>query len=117
MLVAKTFLSRRNKVKLLLTLLLMGIVLKWSMNSEADLAGYKLYSGDSTGVYSSVVTIDKATTSYTMDRPPIDTYFALTAFDTAGNESGKSEEVVFMPDNAPPAIPGKPTLKYIIEFE
>jgi hypothetical protein len=58
-----------------------------------DLAGYKLYYGQSSGDYPSFV--DTGMNSYYTgaDLSPGTWCFAVTAYDTAGNESGKSEEV------------------------
>lgn len=68
--------------------------LSWSLNTETDLAGYKLYMGTASGVYSSITTMGKVT-SYTISNLGLGTtyYFALTAYDTSGNESALSTEV------------------------
>lgn len=69
-----------------------------------DLAGYKLYWGTSPGVYTNVVTapicincpvpVAGATERACVALAPGDTYyFALTAYDTDGNESDYSNEV------------------------
>jgi hypothetical protein len=65
----------------------------WAANGEADLAGYKLYVGTSSGIYNRTIDVGKVT-SYSMSLPKGRTYFfALTAYDGAGNESGRSAEV------------------------
>jgi hypothetical protein len=65
----------------------------WAANSEKDLAGYKLYVGTSSGVYNRTVDVGKVT-SYSIALPKGSTYFfALTAYDSSGNESGRSAEV------------------------
>ena len=65
----------------------------WSPNTEADLAGYKLYVGTSSGIYSRTVDVGKVT-SYVISLPKGVTYFfVLTAYDRSGNESGRSTEV------------------------
>lgn len=58
----------------------------------ADLAGYRIYRGDSPGNYPSVITINNAgLTAYVVDNLPAgDHYFAISAFDTSGNESSLS---------------------------
>ncbi len=67
-----------------------------------DLAGYKIYYGTtscnvtSSCSYDHVITIDDPTvTSYEVTdlQPGTTYYFAVTAFDTAGNESDYSNEV------------------------
>ncbi len=70
----------------------------WSPNTEPDLAGYKIYWGASPGVYTSNVSVAVGTTSRIMTGiSPIQKwyYFALTAYDTSGNESAFSAEVKF----------------------
>lgn len=70
--------------------------LSWTSNSEADLAGYKLYVGTAPGryTYGSPVIIGLMG-SYTISGLPVGQtyYFALSAFDSSGNESGLSSEV------------------------
>jgi hypothetical protein len=65
----------------------------WTANSEKDLAGYKLYVGTSSGIYNRTMDVGKVT-SYSIALPKGSTYFfALTAYDSSGNESGRSAEV------------------------
>jgi len=73
-----------------------GITLAWDPNSEPDLAGYKLYIGNSSGNY--IQTRDLGlTTQYTIrdwiGGPPY--FFALTAYNQKGFESGFSGEVQY----------------------
>jgi hypothetical protein len=67
----------------------------WTANSEADMAGYRLYVGTSSGVYNQPIQVGKTTTSYVVTGlPKGQTYFiAVSAYDTSGNESQKSSEV------------------------
>lgn len=67
----------------------------WTSNSESDLAGYRLRYGTSPGSYSTEIDTGKAV-SWTVDgldggRPY---YFAVVAYDLAGNESLPSDEVI-----------------------
>ena len=65
----------------------------WGANGEADLGGYKLYVGTSSGVYSRTLDVGKVT-SYSISLPKGVTYFfAVTAYDKSGNESRRSSEV------------------------
>ncbi len=65
----------------------------WAANSEADLAGYKLYVGTASGVYNQVLDAGMVT-SYKMTLPKGVTYFfSITAYDRSGNESSRSTEV------------------------
>ena len=57
------------------------------------LAGYKIYYGTSTGSYTTTVDAGNFTT-YTVPALSAGTYyFAVTAYDTSGNESNYSNEV------------------------
>jgi len=86
--------------------------LAWDANTESDLDGYKLYYGTTQGAYPNVVVIDdKSATTWQLTLVPGTYYFAMTAFDTSGNESGFSDEVdAVIPGVEPPGKPGKPTL-------
>lgn len=76
-----------------------SITFTWDKNIEPDLAGYKLYSSDVSGDYSDIpietIIGDANTITIQMD-VTTDTYFVLTAYDTADNESGYSNQVVFI---------------------
>lgn len=70
--------------------------ISWNANIESDLAGYRIYYGSSSGVYTSNVAVSNVTTSRVMSGiTPIQKwyYFAVTAYDAAGNESSFSSEV------------------------
>jgi hypothetical protein len=62
-----------------------------------DLAGYKLYYGESSGNYTTSVDVGKPTT-YTL--PGLEVghtyYMAVSAYDTAGNESALSAELIIV---------------------
>ena len=68
----------------------------WIANTESDLAGYRVYVGTSSGTYNFAGPFEVAGgTSFTVPNLPVGTtyYFAVSAFDKAGNESTKSAEV------------------------
>jgi len=72
-------------------------ILSWALGTESDLAGYKVYVGTTSGTYNyagSPFSAGKVTT-YTISNLPIgQTYFfAISAFDTAGNNSALSPEL------------------------
>ena len=88
----------------------------WNPNTEPDLAGYKIYYGTASGVYGDPIDVGNVT-GHVMEITPqhgATYYFALTAYDTSGNESGYSDEAsCFVPDGR---APEKPTgLKAIIQ--
>ena len=72
------------------------VVINWTANAEADVAGYKLYYGDPTGYsYSTVIDLGNVTT-YTVTGGEVATEYAITAYDSSidgtddmvdGNES------------------------------
>ncbi len=70
--------------------------LSWNPNSESDLAGYKVYYGNSSGSYSFNVDVGNQT-SYTISNLVEGKiyFFAATAYDFSGNESGYSNEVSY----------------------
>jgi hypothetical protein len=66
----------------------------WSPNSERDLAGYKLYVGTLPGVYAGYLDAGLATSAQLHELIRGTTYyFALTAYNTAGLESGFTPEL------------------------
>ena len=80
----------------LLTLIVLNqaVTVQWLPNSEQDLAGYKVYYGIASRSYSRIIPVGLNTTYQVSDLEPGHEYFfAVTAYDTAGNESQYSEEV------------------------
>lgn len=66
----------------------------WNANTEGDLAGYKCYFGTATGVYGAPIDVGNITSCQIPALAESTTYFfAVTAYDTSGNESGFSQEV------------------------
>lgn len=72
------------------TSLAADVTLQWDANSESDLAGYKVYYGTAPGVYGTPITLGKVTTYTIPSLPPGTYYFAVTAYNTSGLESGYS---------------------------
>src|SRR5262245_60076793 len=72
--------------------------LLWDANTEPDLAGYRVYSGTQTGVYSTPTDVGNVT-SY--QPPGVDwtrrNYFAVQAYNTSGLSSPLSVEAVWTP--------------------
>src|ERR1700690_1811631 len=59
-----------------------------------DLAGYNVYYGTSSRSYGSPVNVGNAITYTVTNLTPGSYYFAVTAYDTSGNESAYSNEVL-----------------------
>lgn len=72
-------------------------ILTWTADAAPDLAGYKVYVGTQSGLYTlpgSPFTIGLVTSYTITNLPSGQTYFfALSAYDNAGNESPLSNEV------------------------
>ena len=81
-------------------------LINWSANSETDLETYRIYFGTSTRVYGPFITNGIAT-SYSVAGLDAGTtyYFAVTALDTAGNESGPSDEITVLISSEPDLPP------------
>jgi len=78
-----------------------GVIIVWNNNKEPDVAGYKVYYGKISRTYNNCVDVGK-TTEYKIPALPEDDvfYFAVTAYDSAGNESAYSNEVAIGNSNA-----------------
>jgi hypothetical protein len=70
--------------------------LTWTPNTDADLAGYKIYLATASGAYgAALATIPAGTASYQATGLSANTtyFFVITAYDSVGNESLFSNEV------------------------
>jgi fibronectin type 3 domain-containing protein len=68
--------------------------LAWNANTESDLAGYKVYVGANSGVYSTTYDVGNVIAYTVMSLAPGNVYyFVVTAYDTSGFESLVSNEV------------------------
>ena len=68
------------------------LTLVWNPNPESDIAGYMVYYGRVSGDYTRLVTVTDPTARIGV-RDDKTTYFAVTAYNTAGVESDLSAEV------------------------
>lgn len=70
------------------------VIVTWDKNKEKDLAGYKLYFGKNSYRYTEILDIGN-NTEHLIENLETENqwYFAVTAYDTASNESNYSEEV------------------------
>jgi hypothetical protein len=80
------------------------VTLSWDRNAEPTVVGYRVYYGTSSRSYSDVVNAGTSTT-YVVTGLDSDRkyFFAVTAYDTGGNESSFSNEVSWGSDALPPA--------------
>jgi hypothetical protein len=70
------------------------ITLAWDQNSEPDIAGYRIYYGQESRSYTNVVDVGNYTSCVIADLEDGETYyFAATAYNTEGYESGYSNEI------------------------
>jgi len=104
-----------NKIMLIVIIMLLPAIafaatvqVTWNPNTEPDLAGYRLYVGEASGQYGEPVDVGNVT-GHVMEITPqhgATYYFALTAYDTSGNESGYSDEATcFISDGVKPEKP------------
>ncbi|MCP3928429.1 MAG: DNRLRE domain-containing protein [Bacteroidetes bacterium] len=83
-----------------------NILLTWQANSEADILGYRVYYGTSSRNYGLPISEESTEYSITGLDTDVTYYFAVTAVDTAGNESGYSspEIIKIITDTTPDTI-------------
>jgi len=73
------------------------VTLAWNPSGGQDIAGYRLYSGTASGVYTQTIEVGN-TTSALVSNLTAGTkyYFVVTAYDTSNHESSPSNEVTYM---------------------
>jgi fibronectin type 3 domain-containing protein len=95
-----------------------NVTFEWDANSENDLAGYRLYQSNRSGVYnqSPISVIPAGTETVVVQDIPDGTYFwVLTAFDNGGNESNRSNEVTKSLDSVPPSAPTQLLIRIVVQ--
>ena len=76
-------------------------IVEWAPNSEADLAGYTVYYGTDTRIYSTSADVGMSTSHQISGLVEgVTYYFAVTAHNASGAESLYSEEVSFLEPGA-----------------
>jgi hypothetical protein len=84
------------------------VTLAWDPNNEADLAGYRVHYGTVSRGYQTRVDAGLNTTYRVTNLAAGVTYFfAVTAYDSSGNESAYSQEVAY----------GVPAVKYHFDYD
>ena len=103
-----------------------NVSFQWDANTEPDLAGYKIYRSQTSGVYdlaNPVMTIpctvnDTSCTQTTeMEVPDGIWYWVATAYDSEGNESGFSNELTRTFDTQAPNSPGSFTITVTVRVD
>lgn len=90
-----------------------GATLTWDVNTESDLAGYRVYQcvqqpcGPAFGTATLLATLGKIT-SFSIGTPAVVQYYVVTAYDFANNESGQSNFTTYIPPGGSPPVPPLP---------
>lgn len=87
-----------------------GATLRWTANSEPDLAGYRVYQCSQqpctlTSGTASLLVILGTPTSFNIGTPAATQYYFITAYNFSNNESVESSLATFTPAGAPPPPP------------
>ena len=70
-----------------------SLLITWQANTDADLAGYKVYYGTQSRTYETVADVQMATSYSISNVQSGSTYYVTVAsYDNSGNESSKSTE-------------------------
>jgi hypothetical protein len=73
-----------------------SVTLGWDPSPDSAIAGYRLYDGAASGTYTNVVAVGRATSATISNLVNGVTYFfAVTAYDTSGQESDFSDEISY----------------------
>lgn len=72
-----------------------SLTLVWDANSEPNIAGYRLYYGSTSGSYHRYVETSATTATVSNLVEGTTSYFAVTAYNLAGVESGFSSEISY----------------------
>ena len=89
-----------------------SVIVAWDPNSEPDLAGYRVYYGRAPRTYNTMIDVGNNTNQIVNDlHHEMIYYFAVTAYDSSGNESSYSDEAIA---NIPPPQAETPQLKNFI---
>ena len=101
----------------LLSIFIMNVAfaasITWDQNTEPDIAGYNIFDNEA-----NIATVLHPNTVWEIPEGTVGTHvYRLTAFDWAGNESEKSEPVIYVnyPGSEDTEGPGVPSITIIVE--
>src|SRR5580658_10049719 len=82
-----------------------SVTLAWSAGTDTNVVGYNVYYGESGGDYTNEICGDTETNATISGLLPGATYyFAVTTYDSLGDESGFSSEVTYTVPAPTPAV-------------
>jgi hypothetical protein len=95
------------------------VTLAWNESAEPSVSGYRLYAGTNSRNYFIVSNVvGRVNTTGQVDVPfPAFWYFAVTATNVAGLESGYSAEVVYASPLEPPQVVAEPYVRLTPQVE
>jgi fibronectin type 3 domain-containing protein len=95
-----------------------SVTFEWDANPENDLAGYRLYQSNQSGVYGQtpISVIPAGTETVVLDISDGTYFWVLTAFDDNGNESTHSNEVTKSLDSIPPGAPTQLLIRIVVKI-
>jgi len=97
-----SFIASLLIVSLSLARAVQSVTLAWDASPSSDIAGYKLYYGTTSGSSSPPLDVGNVTTATVPNLNDATTYFfSVTAYNTAGLESQRSNEVSYKTPSAP----------------
>ena len=89
------------------------VTLGWDANTESSIAGYRIYYGTASRVYSNIIDVGNQTWGKVSGLGEgVNYYFAATAYDFDGNESNFSDEIAYT--TPIPPIPSPPDVATLI---
>ena len=90
----------------------LSVTLAWNPSPSGGVSGYYVHAGTSSGFYTNVTDVGNAASMIAPDLTAgVAYYFAITAYDADGNESGFSNELIYTPSVVPVREPATLQLK------
>ena len=95
-----------------------SVTLAWDApNAASGIAGYRVYYGNSSGIYPQIIDVGNSTTVTVPNLVPGQIYYVVvTDYNTAGLESGPSNQVSFIPELNTTSLPDSPTFPVLTNF-